>query len=150
MDRTLVIVKPDAVQRGLVGEIIGRLERRGLRIAGLKLVKLDEQTAHTHYGEHSGKPFFQGLVEFITSGPVVVAVIEGPQAVAVVWATMGKTNPVDSPPGSIRGDLAIDLGRNVIHGSDSLDSAEREIGIFFKPQEILGYERAVDAWVVER
>ena len=150
MDRTLVIVKPDGVQRGLVSEVLGRLEKRGLRIAGLKLMRIDEQTAHRHYEEHAGKPFFQGLVSFITSGPVVVAVFEGPQAQAVVRKTMGATNPVDSPPGSIRGDLALDLGRNIIHGSDSAESAEREIGIFFRPEEVLSYERSVDGWVVER
>ena len=149
MDRTLVIVKPDAVQRGLIGEVIGRLERRGLRIAGMKLMHIDRQTAERHYAEHVGKGFYEGLVSFITSAPVVVAVVEGPGAQATVRATMGKTNPADSAPGTIRGDLAVDLGRNVIHGSDSPESAEREIGIFFQPQEILSYTRDVDRWIVE-
>ena len=149
MDRTLVIVKPDAVQRGLVGEVIGRLEKRGLRIAAMKLMQIDRETAHRHYAEHEGKPFFEGLVNFITSAPVVVAIFEGPHAVAVVRKTMGTTNPVDSPPGSIRGDLAIDLGRNVIHGSDSPESAEREIGIFFTGSEVTSYKRDIDSWIVE-
>ncbi len=149
MDRTLVILKPDAVQRGLVGEVLGRIEKRGLKIAAMKLMQIDQETAHTHYAEHVGKPFFQGLVDFITSGPVVVAIFEGPNAQPIVRTTMGKTNPVDSPPGSIRGDLAVDLGRNVIHGSDSPESAEREIGIFFKSEEILNYTRDVDRWIVE-
>lgn len=150
MERTLVIVKPDAVQRGLIGEVITRLERTGLKLVALKLSKIDRETAHTHYQEHVNKPFFQGLVNFITSGPVVLAVFEGPNAVSIVRKTMGATNPVDSAPGSIRGDLAISLGRNVIHGSDSPESAEREISIFFSPEEILSYERAIDDWILER
>lgn len=149
MERTLVIVKPDAVQRGLIGEVITRLERTGLKLVALKLSKIDRETAHTHYQEHVNKPFFQGLVNFITSGPVVLAVFEGPNAVSIVRKTMGATNPVDSAPGSIRGDLAISLGRNVIHGSDSPESAEREISIFFSPEEILSYERAIDNWILE-
>lgn len=149
MDRTLVIVKPDGVQRALVGEVLGRLEKRGLRLAALKMMRIDEQTANTHYAEHQGKPFFPGLVSFITSGPVVVAVVEGPGAQPLVRKTMGATNPADSPPGSIRGDLAVDLGRNIIHGSDSPESAEREIGLYFKPEEILSYDRDVERWVVE-
>lgn len=149
MDRTLVIVKPDAVQRGLVGEVLSRIEKRGLKLVALKLMQIDQGTAHTHYGEHEGKPFFAGLVSFITSGPVAVAIVEGPRAVEVVRTTMGKTHPADSAPGSVRGDLALDLGRNVIHGSDSAESAEREIGIFFKPDEILSYERGLDSWIVE-
>jgi len=150
LERTLVIVKPDAVQRGLIGEVITRLERTGLKLVALKLSKIDRETAHTHYQEHVNKPFFQGLVNFITSGPVVLAVFEGPNAVSIVRKTMGATNPVDSAPGSIRGDLAISLGRNVIHGSDSPESAEREISIFFSPEEILSYERAIDDWILER
>ncbi|ACZ42289.1 Nucleoside-diphosphate kinase [Thermobaculum terrenum ATCC BAA-798] len=150
MERTLVIVKPDAVQRGLIGEVIARIERTGLKLVALKLSKIDRETAHTHYQEHVNKPFFQGLVNFITSGPVVLAVFEGPNAVSIVRKTMGATNPVDSVPGSIRGDLAISLGRNVIHGSDSPESAEREISIFFSPDEILSYERAIDNWILER
>ncbi|MBA2362712.1 MAG: nucleoside-diphosphate kinase [Chloroflexia bacterium] len=149
MDRTLVIIKPDAVQRGLIGELIGRLEQRGLKIAALKLMHIDDETAHTHYGEHIGKPFFAGLVHFITSAPVVVAVFEGPNAQPIVRKTMGVTNPMDADPGTIRGDLAVDLGRNVIHGSDSPESAEREINIFFKPEEILTYSRDVQTWIVE-
>lgn len=144
-----MIVKPDGVQRGLVGEILGRLEKRGLRLAAMKLMQIDEQTAHRHYEEHVGKPFFAGLVQFITSGPVVAAVFEGPEAAAMVRKTMGATDPADSPPGSIRGDLALDLGRNVIHGSDSPESAEREIGLFFDEDEVLGYSRDIDRWILE-
>lgn len=149
MDRTLVIVKPDGVQRALAGEVLGRLEARGLRIAALKMMRIDEATANRHYEEHTGKPFFAGLVRFITSGPVVVAVVEGPNAVPIVRRTMGPTNPADAPPGTVRGDYAIDLGRNIIHGSDSPESAEREIGIFFRPEEILSYTRDIEGWVVE-
>ncbi len=115
----------------------------------MKLMQIDEATAERHYHEHVDKPFYAGLVRFITSAPVVVAVLGGPNAQAIVRKTMGATNPVDSPPGSIRGDLAVDLGRNVIHGSDSPESAEREIGIFFQPEEVLSYNRDVERWVVE-
>ena len=145
----MIIVKPDAVQRGLIGEVLRRLEVRGLRIVALKMMQIDRQLAETHYQEHVGKPFFNGLVEFITSAPVAVGVVEGPQAVTVVRKTMGATNPLDSPPGSIRGDLAVSLGRNVIHGSDSPESAEREIGIFFQDGEILSYRRAIDSSILE-
>ncbi len=144
-----MIVKPDAVQRGLIGEVVRRLEDRGLRVSAIKMIRIDRETAHRHYAEHEGKPFFEGLVSFITSAPSVVAIFEGPDAVAVVRKTMGATNPVDSPPGSIRGDLALTLGRNVIHGSDSPESAEREIALFFEPEEILGYCRDVDKWILE-
>ncbi|MDQ3855239.1 MAG: nucleoside-diphosphate kinase [Chloroflexota bacterium] len=149
MERTLVIVKPDAVQRGLVGEVLGRLERRGLQLSALKLMRIDRATAERHYAEHREKPFFTGLVGFITSGPVVVAIFEGPNAVTLVRRAMGATNPVDSPPGSIRGDLAVDLGRNVIHGSDSAESAAREISIFFSDSDIVEYGRDVQPWIVE-
>lgn len=148
MDRTLIIVKPDGVQRGLVGEVLRRLEQRGLRIAALKLMQVDEVTARRHYAEHEAKPFFGELVGFITSGPVVVAVLEGTQAPAVVRRTMGSTNPADSPPGTIRGDLALSLSKNIIHGSDSPESAEREIGVFFQPDDILSYTRSIDDWII--
>lgn len=149
MEQTLVIVKPDAVQRGLIGEVVKRLEERGLRVAAMKMMRVDEQTAHKHYAEHVGKPFFEGLVKFITSAPSVVSVVEGPDAIAVVRKTMGATNPVDSAPGTIRGDLALTLGRNIIHGSDSPESARREVALFFQPDEILSYPRDVDNWIVE-
>ncbi len=149
MERTLILVKPDAMQRGLAGEILARLERRGLRIAGLKLVEVDRALAERHYGEHVGKPFYEGLVRYITSCPIVAAVLEGTDAVKAVRSTMGKTNPRDAAPGTIRGDLGLEIGRNLIHGSDSLESAAREVGLFFQPAELLSYERAIDAWVFE-
>lgn len=149
MERTLIIVKPDGVQRGLVGEVIGRLEQRGLKIVALKMVKLDRAFGERHYGEHKGKPFFEGLVNFISSSPVVAGVLEGPDAVAITRTTMGATNPVSAAPGTIRADLGIDMGRNLIHGSDSVESAEREIGLFFSPDEVVSYDRAIDAWIIE-
>ncbi|HEY8693995.1 MAG TPA: nucleoside-diphosphate kinase [Chloroflexota bacterium] len=149
MERTLIIVKPDAMQRGLAGEVIARLERRGLKIVGLKLMRIDNALANRHYGEHQGKPFFNGLVSFITSSPVVVGVLEGTNAVQAVRSTMGPTNPTAAGPGTIRGDLALELGRNIVHGSDSPESAAREISLFFKPDELLDYERNVDPWIFE-
>jgi nucleoside-diphosphate kinase len=130
-ERTLVLVKPDAVRRGLIGEIVGRLERKGLTIAALELRTLDRDTASKHYGEHEGKPFFGELVDFITGGPLVAIVAEGHRAVEAVRALMGVTDPVASAPGSIRGDFALEIGQNLVHGSDSLESAAREIKIFF-------------------
>ncbi len=149
MERTLIIVKPDALQRGLAGEIIARFERRGLKLVGLKIIRIDQALASRHYGEHQGKPFFRGLVEFITSSPVIVGVLEGTNAIQAVRSTMGSTNPAAAGPGTIRGDFALELGRNMVHGSDSSESAEREIGLFFKPEELLEYERNVDPWVFE-
>jgi nucleoside-diphosphate kinase len=132
VDRTLIIVKPDAVARGLLGEIVARFERRGLRLAAGELRTLDEATARAHYAEHDGKPFFPRLVEFITSGPVFVGVLQGTDNVfAVVRSMMGTTNPKDSAPGTIRGDLATEMSENLIHGSDSPESAQREIALFF-------------------
>jgi nucleoside-diphosphate kinase len=149
MERTLIIVKPDAMQRGLAGDIISRFERRGLKLAGLKLIRIDQALANRHYGEHQGKPFFDGLVSFITSSPVIVGVLEGTNAVEAVRNTMGPTNPTKAGPGTIRGDLALELGRNMVHGSDSPESAEREIALFFQPSELLDYERSTDPWVFE-
>ncbi len=149
MERTLVLVKPDAMQRGLAGEVLSRLERRGLRIAGLKLLQVDRALAERHYAEHVGKPFYEGLVRYITSCPIVAAVFEGTDAVEVVRNTMGKTNPREAGPGTIRGDLGVEIGRNIIHGSDSTASAEREVALFFQPSEVLSYERAIDKWVYE-
>jgi nucleoside-diphosphate kinase len=145
----LVLVKPDGVQRGLVGEVISRLERRGLQLAGMKLMRITEDLAGRHYAEHREKPFFGGLVAFITSAPVVAMVWEGPGAVAMVRAMMGATNPANAAPGTIRGDLAVSFGMNVIHGSDSPESAEREVSLFFADGEVLQWERSVDRWVVE-
>ena len=149
MERTLILVKPDAMQRGLAGEIISRLERRGLRIVGLKLLQVDRALAERHYGEHAGKPFYEGLVSYITSCPIVAAVVEGTDAVEAVRSTMGKTNPRDAAPGTIRGDFGLEIGRNLIHGSDSKENAEREVDLFFETSELLSYERAVDRWVFE-
>jgi len=149
MERTLVLVKPDGVQRGLVGEVISRLERRGLKLVGMKLVQLDESLAQRHYGEHVGRPFFPGLVEFITSSPLVAMVWEAENVVEIVRNTIGQTDPKNSSPGTIRGDLAVTIGRNLVHGSDSVASAQREIGLFFKPEEILDYTRSADPWIIE-
>ena len=130
-ERTLVLCKPDAVARGLVGEVIGRLERKGFRLVAIELRTLDEATAKRHYGEHEGKPFFGDLVSFITSGPLVALCVEGPEAVAAVRTLMGPTNPITAPPGSIRGDYGLEIERNLVHGSDSPASAARELGLFF-------------------
>ncbi len=131
MQRTLVLVKPDGVRRGLAGEVISRLERKGLTLVAMELRTLDRETAEQHYGEHRERPFFGELVEFITGGPLVALVVEGPNAVAGTRRLMGVTNPVESTPGSIRGDYALEIGQNLVHGSDSEESAAREIGIFF-------------------
>ena len=148
-ERTLVIVKPDGVQRGLIGEIIGRLERRGLKLEGLKLMQIDRALAERHYAEHVGKPFYEGLVSYITACPVVVAVFAGNDAIAVVRTTIGKTNPAEAAPGTIRGDLALEVGRNLIHGSDGPESARREVALFFAREELVTYERAADRWIRE-
>jgi nucleoside-diphosphate kinase len=149
-ERTFVMVKPDGVQRGLIGEIVSRFEERGLKLVGGKFMRIDEELAHEHYGEHEGKPFFEGLVEFITSGPVFTMVWEGQDAVAQVRTMMGETDPAESAPGTIRGDFGLDLGRNVIHGSDTeAGSAEREIELFFDDDELLDYERVDETWLYE-
>ena len=149
MERTLVLVKPDGVQRGLIGEIISRLERTGLKLVALKMLQMDRGMAGQHYAIHQGKPFFEGLVSFITSGPLIAAVFEGKSAVEVVRKTMGTTDPVKAAPGTIRGDLAVDIGRNVVHGSDSPENAQKEISLFFSPKEIVSYERQVEPWIRE-
>lgn len=145
--RTLIIVKPDAVQRALAGAILSRFETKGLRIAALKLIQIDRALAERHYAVHQGKPFYEGLVQFITSGPVIVGVLEGPDAIEAARNMMGATNPVTAAPGSIRGTYALEIGQNLIHGSDAPETAEYEIGLYFKPEEILDYTRAVDPWV---
>jgi nucleoside-diphosphate kinase len=147
-ERTLVLIKPDAVQRGLIGEIIGRFERRGLHPVGLKLMNVTTAVAERHYEEHRDRPFFAGLVAFITSSPVVAMVWEGPGAVALVRSMMGATNPASSAPGTIRGDLAVSLAMNVIHGSDSAASAAREVGIFFSEDELITWESSPAVWVI--
>jgi nucleoside-diphosphate kinase len=129
--RTLVLVKPDGVRRGLIGEVVGRLERKGLTIVALELRTLDRETATQHYAEHDGKPFFPGLVDFITGGPLVAMAVEGHRAIEAVRTLMGVTDPVVSPPGSLRGDYALEIGQNLVHGSDSEESAAREVGLFF-------------------
>ena len=144
-----MLVKPDGVQRGLVGEVISRLERRGLKLVAMKLVRVDEALARQHYAEHTERPFFQGLVQLITSAPLVAMVWEAENAVEVVRKTVGETNPALSAPGTIRGDLGLDIGRNLVHGSDSLKSAAREVGLFFRPEEVLDYARAIDPWLRE-
>lgn len=130
-ERTLILIKPDGVQRALVGEVLSRIERKGYTLVALELRTLDVATAEEHYGEHKGKPFFAELVEFITSGPLVAGVIEGPDAIAAWRQMMGATKPLEATPGSIRADLAVEMGRNIVHGSDSPESAAREIGLFF-------------------
>lgn len=149
MERTFLAVKPDGVQRGLVGEIIRRFEQKGFKLVGLKLMQVPRETAERHYGEHQGKPFFNGLVDFITSGPIVAMAWEGKNVIATARAMMGATNPANAAAGTIRGDFSVDIGRNIIHGSDAPESAERELGIFFKPEELVSWNRAVDTWIYE-
>ena len=149
MERTLILVKPDAVQRGLIGEVLGRLEARGLRIVGLQLMHVDEALARRHYAEHDGKPFFTGLVDYITSSPLVAAVLEGPDAVAAARQTMGATRPTEAAPGTIRGDLGLEVGRNLVHGSDGPESAAREIALFFGEEPLPSWQRDTDPWIFE-
>ncbi|MBI4415876.1 MAG: nucleoside-diphosphate kinase [Euryarchaeota archaeon] len=146
-ERTFVLIKPDGVQRGLVGEIVRRFENRGLQLVALKMVRISKALAEEYYAEHKGKAFFEGLVEYVTSGPTVAMLWEGDNAVAVVRKTMGATDPVKAEPGTIRADFGLSIGRNVIHGSDSLESAKREAALFFRPDEIHAYERSQDAWI---
>ena len=149
LERTLVIVKPDGVQRALVGPILTRLESRGLKIVGLKLVQVSQELAARHYAEHDGKPFYAGLLKYITSAPVVVACVEGSSAVQMVRNSVGATNPLNAAPGTIRADLALDIGRNLIHASDAPDTATRELGLWFKPDELVSYARETDRWIFE-
>lgn len=148
-ERTFVLLKPDAVQRSLVGEILRRFERRGLKIVGMKMVRIPKNLAETYYAEHRTKPFFAPLIAYVTAGPIVALVLEGDGAVTAVRKMMGKTNSAEAEPGTIRGDLALTIGRNVIHGSDSTESAAREISLFFKPDEIHAYTRVDEAWLRE-
>lgn len=149
MERTLVIIKPDAVQRGLMGRIISRLEDRGLRILALRMIKMSPIIAQALYAVHEGKGFFPGLIKYMTSSPVVLMVVEGPRAVDVVRKTMGATDPLEAAPGSVRGDWGLEIGRNLIHGSDSPENAVLEIGIFFSEEDLLKYPREVERWVFE-
>lgn len=149
-ERTFVAIKPDGVERGLIGEIIGRFEKRGLKLVGLKLMRVSVDLAGRHYGEHKGKPFFDGLVKFITSGPIVAMVWEGKNAITLARNVIGATNPAQAAQGTIRGDLAVEIGRNAVHGSDGPESAAREIGLFFNEDELVNdWSRAVDCWINE-
>ncbi|WP_206830401.1 nucleoside-diphosphate kinase [Alicyclobacillus fructus] len=145
-EQTFVMVKPDGVQRGLVGEIVARFERKGLKLVAAKLVRVSKELAEAHYAEHRERPFFGELVQFITSSPVFAMILEGENAIAVARTLMGKTNPAEAAPGTIRGDLGLTIGMNVVHGSDSPESAKREIELWF-PEGALTYERTVDAWL---
>ncbi len=147
IQQTLILVKPDAMQRGLAGEVISRIERKGLRIVAMRLLQVDAELAERHYEAHTDKPFFGSLVEFITSSPIIAMVVEGRHAVEVVRQTMGQTDSSQAAPGTIRGDLAIDLQNNLVHGSDSVESARREISLFFAQGDILDYRRCIDGWL---
>lgn len=149
LERTFLMVKPDGVSRGLIGEVISRVEAKGLKAVAMKMMKVDEELAKRHYAEHEGKPFFSGLISFITSGPVVTMVVEGKEAVRVLRTLIGETDPKEAEHGTIRGDFGIDVGRNIVHGSDSLESAEREVSLFFKPEEITEYKRTDEDWIYE-
>jgi nucleoside-diphosphate kinase len=148
-ERTLVLIKPDAMQRGLAGEIIARLERRGLKLTAIRLLRVSRALAQKHYAEHRGKPFYDGLVEYITSSPIVAAVFEGPNAIRATRQTMGATDPKEAAPGSIRADFGIDKGRNLTHASDSPASARREIALFFGDQPPVSWKRDTDRWIIE-
>lgn len=150
MERSLIIFKPDAIQRGLAGPILTRLEQRGLKIIGLKLIRIDEQLARKHYAEHEGKPFFTGLVSYITSGPVIVLAAAGDNVIEMIRNMVGATNPLKAAPGTIRGDLAVSIGRNLIHASDKPETGEREVQLFFSDDELLGeFSRDTDRWIYE-
>lgn len=148
LERTLLLVKPDGVQRQLVGRVVTRFEERGLKLVGLKLVHVGRDHAEEHYAVHRDKPFFRGLVEFITSGPLVAAVLEGPNAIAIVRAMNGATRPHEAAPGSIRGDFAVETSQNLVHASDSAETAATEIALWFRPEELVSYEREIDRWVL--
>ncbi|WP_305752528.1 nucleoside-diphosphate kinase [Mammaliicoccus sciuri] len=150
MERTFLMIKPDAVQRNLIGEVVSRLERKGLKLVAAKLFQASEELAKEHYAEHVEKPFFNDLVSFITSGPVFAMVVEGKNVVEVTRTLVGETNPTKAAPGTIRGDYGIDLGRNIIHGSDSNESAEREIGLWFHQSELNDYKLNNENWVYEK
>jgi len=149
VEQTFVMIKPDGVQRGLIGQVLLRLEKKGLKIKGLKLIKVTEQMAASHYQEHQGKAFYAGLTKYITSAPVVLMVVEGKNAVQEVRKINGATNPLDAQPGTIRGDFAQDIGRNVVHGSDSVESAQREIEIYFEARELQEYSYLPEQWLYE-
>jgi nucleoside-diphosphate kinase len=147
MEKTFLMVKPDGVQRNLIGEIVTRFEKKGFTLAGAKLMQISDELAQNHYGEHKERPFFGELVDFITSGPVFAMVWEGENVIATARTMMGKTDPADAALGTIRGDFAVQVGQNIIHGSDSPESAEREINLFFKEEELVSYEKTISKWV---
>ncbi len=149
MEKTLVLVKPDGVQRGLIGEVIQRLERRGLRLVAAKFVQIDKELAEKHYAIHKGKPFYPGLIEYITSAPVMAMVWEGPNAVAAVRQMMGATRPVDAAPGTLRHDFALEVGRNLTHASDSPENGESEVALWFRADELVSWRRDTDRWIFE-
>ncbi len=150
MERTLVLVKPDGVERGLIGEVISRLEHRGLRLVAAKFMQVSKQLAETHYAIHKGKPFYEGLISYITSAPVMAMVWEGPNAVAAVRQTMGATRPTEAAPGTLRHDFALEVGRNLTHASDEPANAEKEVQLWFKPDELVDWKREVDRWIFEK
>jgi nucleoside-diphosphate kinase len=150
VERTLVLVKPDGVQRGLMGEVFSRLERRGLRLAAAKFMNVTEQLAETHYAVHKGKPFYDGLISYITSAPVMAMVWEGPNAVAAVRQTMGATRPTEAAPGTLRHDFALEVGRNLTHASDEPANAEKEVALWFRKEELIDWERETDKWIFEK
>jgi len=147
MERSLVLIKPDAVQRGLAGEIISRLEKKGLEIVAMKMLHMDRNLAQRHYAIHKGKAFFDDLVSFITSSPVIAIVFQGKNAVEIIRRMMGETDPAKAYRGTIRGDFGIDIGHNLVHGSDSLENASKEIDLFFSAEEIFNYDRELDTWI---
>ena len=149
VQRTFVAIKPDGVQRGLIGEIVSRFEKKGLKMVGMKFMQVSRELAENHYGEHKGKPFFAGLVDFITSGPIVAMAFEGKDAITICRNIIGATNPAQSAMGTIRGDLALEIGRNIVHGSDGPESAKRELGIFFSDKELVEWNRTLQCWVSE-
>ena len=149
MEKTLVLVKPDGVQRGLIGEVISRLERRGLRLVGAKFMQVSQDLAETHYAIHKGKPFYEGLIRYITSAPVMAMVWEGPNAIAAVRQTMGATRPTEASPGSLRHDFALEVGRNLTHASDAPETGQSEVDLWFREGELVSWDRAVDRWIFE-
>jgi nucleoside-diphosphate kinase len=149
LERTLIIIKPDAVQRGLIGKIITRFERRGLYIVAMKMMHITKELAQRHYAVHQGKPFYEPLIEYITSSPVVVMVLEGNDAIEIARRTMGATRPAEAAPGTIRADFGLEVGRNLVHGSDGPDTSAFEVPLFFDEEEILSYSRNVDPWIFE-
>lgn len=150
MERSLVLVKPDGVQRALVGEVISRLERRGLRLVAAKFIQVGRELAETHYAIHKGKPFYDGLIEYIISAPVMAMVWEGPNAIAAIRQTMGATRPTEAAPGSLRHDFALEVGRNLTHASDTPENGASEVALWFKDDELVNWNREVDRWVFEK